>query len=818
MNSRFEGGFLLAHPNGYTGRVTTDGRFFALNGRRFDFRGVTYGTFCPRSDGDLFPERDQIKQDFASIAKAGFTVVRTYTDPVEDVGDLAADWGLKLLAGVFYPDWRYLVGCSRRQFARVAKEARALVRAAARRHAADENLLGLVVGNEIPSDVVRWVGQKTVSRLISDLAEVVREEDPERLVTYANYPTTEYLDLPDLDFVTFNVFLEDREDFRRYVNRLSTLAGDRPLVLGEIGFDSGGGEQRQAELIGTQLEVALERGVAGTCIFSWTDEWGVGGKPVEGWHFGLTRHDRSPKPALETASRFNRTGLRDLKEEWPTVSVVVCAHNAEDTLEECLSHLCALDYPGLEAIVVDDGSTDSTAEISRRHPVKLLENGWGGLSAARNAGCVAATGEIVAYLDSDAYPAPEWPYYLALGFDAPEVVGVGGPNLPPPGCGAVAQQVARAPGGPAHVLLTDDRAEHVPGCNMAFWKDTLLEVGVFDPIYVAAGDDVDLCWRVLDSGGEISFHPGAVVWHHPRASVKGYLRQQRGYGKAEALVSARHPNRFSGLGSARWRGFIYNSLNNSTFGQRIYRGVYGSALFQSVYRSESHRLDFAHQVGMPLALLALLASPLLAIAGSTMMPVLAAGFVLALGAIDAARVTPPCSMARGRLRFRLGVGLLHLLQPLVRTWGRLRNGSAAARVLQPEALPSVSRSEGNLLIFAADRPREQFVVALAAHLRRAGMRLATATGWEDHDLKVLGSSTVAGTVTTGAFPEGCIQMRIRRRLRWRAVVLMGALAVLGAIWLTGFSAAVAAAVAVETARGWYRISAIAPRLAEEFSR
>ncbi|HEX2179462.1 MAG TPA: glycosyltransferase, partial [Actinomycetota bacterium] len=797
--------FVLAHPSGDSGRVSTDGKFFTLNGRRFDFRGVTYGTFCPRSDGDLFPERDQMKRDFASISDAGFTVVRTYTDPPDDALDLAADWGLKILAGVYYPDWRYLVGCSRRQFARVARQARVLVRTAARRHAADENLAGLVVGNEIPADVVRWVGTKTVGRLIAELAEVVREEDPGRLVTYANYPTTEYLDLSTLDFLTFNVFLEDREDFRRYVNRLSTLAGDRPLVLGEIGFDSGGGARLQAELIGSQLEVALERGVAGTCIFSWTDEWGVAGRPVEGWHFGLTRQDRTPKPALETAIRFNRTGLADLKPRWPEISVVVCAHNAEATLDECLRHLCALDYPALEAIVVDDGSTDATADIARRYPVKLVQNGWGGLSAARNAGCVAATGEIVAYLDSDAYPAPEWPYYLALGFDAPEVVGVGGPNLPPPGCGLIAQQVARAPGGPVHVLLTDDRAEHVPGCNMAFWKDTLLEVGVFDPIYVAAGDDVDLCWRVLDAGGEIAFHPGALVWHHPRTTVGGYLRQQRGYGKAEALVSARHPNRFCGLGTARWRGFIYNSLNNSTFGQRVYRGAYGAALFQSVYRKATHRLDIAHQVGVPLALLALLIGPLLAVTGSVEAPLIAAGFVTALGAVDTARVAPPRNLARGRLRFRLGVALLHLLQPLVRTWGRLRNGSAAARVVRPEALPAVTRGEGNLLIFDGDRPREQFVSLLAAHLRRTGLRLESATGWEEHDLTLLASTTVSGMVTSSAFPEGCIQMRLRPKLRLRPVVVMVAAALLGMVWLPAFSGAVGAAIALETARGWYRV-------------
>src|SRR6059058_4620355 len=60
-------------------RVTIDGKQFALQRQRFLFRGVTYGTFEPRpSDGAHYPERDRMKQDFESMAAAGFTVVRTY--------------------------------------------------------------------------------------------------------------------------------------------------------------------------------------------------------------------------------------------------------------------------------------------------------------------------------------------------------------------------------------------------------------------------------------------------------------------------------------------------------------------------------------------------------------------------------------------------------------------------------------------------------------------------------------------------------------------------------------------------------------------
>ena len=121
--------------------------------------------------------------------------------------------------------------------------------------------------------------------------------------------------------------------------------------------------------------------------------------------------------------------------------------------------------------------------------------------------------------------------------------------------------VAVSPGGPTHVLLTDDVAEHIAGCNMAFRRDVLLRLGGFDPIYRAAGDDVDICWRFQDAGYTIGFSPAAMVWHFRRNTVKAYIGQQRGYGKAEALVYSKHPFRFNLFGQAKWLGRIYGDLS-----------------------------------------------------------------------------------------------------------------------------------------------------------------------------------------------------------------------------------------------------------------
>jgi glycosyltransferase involved in cell wall biosynthesis len=791
-------------------RVVIDGKHFALAGRRFAFRGVTYGTFRPRpEDGAHFPEPRTVDADFRAISRASFTIVRTYAVPPPDVLTRADRHGLRILPDIFYLDWRYMFGSSRRAQRRLVSEAAADVRTQARRLAGDGRLIALSLGNEIPADVVRWVGTRRVSDVLAQLAEAVKDEDPDQLITYANYPTAEYLPLEHLDFLTFNVFLEDDDHFRSYLSRLQHLAGDRPLVLGEIGLDSGGtpdGEARQAEALEWQLRTTIERGLAGACVFSWTDEWWVGDQAVEGWHFGLTRADRSPRPALGVAERWNRATVAAVQEEWPSISVVICAYNAAQTLDECLRHTCALDYPDLEVIVVDDGSTDETARIARRHPrARLVSIHHRGLSTARNEGCQAAGGELIAFLDSDAYPTPEWPYYLALGFDGTRVAGAGGPNVPPPDDSRGAHVVARAPGGPLQVMLSDTRAEHVPGCNMAFWRYALRDVGGFDPVYTSAGDDVDMCWKVLDRDWEIGFHPAALVWHHARGGIRSYVRQQRGYGQAEALVEARHPHRFTGAGTARWRGHIYDSFPPRMLRQRVYRGVFGAAAYQSIYHGRGDGRTLLHQVGVPAAALVLPTAALALISPILAIPAVAAlAFLSGLLIADIVAAQPPRRVS-GPFRFRCAVAWLSLLQPLARTWGRLRHRAPARRGLGPESpLPSILAEYGGVIVLPEDRPREAMAATIVAQLRSRGVRVEVMSGWADHDARLLGSSLVLGKLVTSRHPVGCIQVRIDRWPRARGLLgysVAGLVALLLQPWV---AAGVLALALAEVLRGLWR--------------
>src|SRR5262249_38072251 len=241
----------------------------------------------------------------------------------------------------------------------------------------------------------------------------------------------------------------------------------------------------------------------------------------------------------------------------------------------------------------------------------------------RNTGLDAARGEIVAYIDDDAVADPHWLDYLVHTFGSTTHAAVGGPNIPPPG-GAVADAVANAPGRPLHVLLTDTVAEHVPRCNLGCRRDALAAVGGFDPQFRAAGDDVDVCWKIQDAGWTIGFSPAAVVWHHRRASVRAYLRQQIGYGKAEALLERKWPEKYNAAGHATWSG-------RPAFGGgaekrraprrwRVYYGVWGSGLFQRLYQPPLGTVDSLPL--MPEWLLVALALGALSVVGLLWTPLL----------------------------------------------------------------------------------------------------------------------------------------------------------------------------------------------------
>jgi GT2 family glycosyltransferase len=662
-------------------RPRAAGKFLFVGDAKFWLRGVQYGNFPYDDNGRERFDADVVERDFAQMAAAGVNTVRLHVTPPRAVLDAAERHGLRVMVGLVAEKYvGYLT--DGRDAGEIAEEVRREVKPLAGHPA----ILGYALGNEIPAQVVRYLGAKKVERYLESLYRMVMEEDPTALVTYVNYPTTEYLELPFLDFVAFNVYLETPEKLGAYLHRLQNIAGDRPLVLAEIGLDSmRNGEAKQAEMLDWEVRLSFATGCAGCVVFTWTDDWYRSGVKVEDWAFGLTGRDRAPKPALAAVTKAFAEVPFPAGRAWPRISIVVCSYNGSRTIRDTMEGIARLTYPNFETIVVNDGSKDATPEIVSRYDVRLISTENRGLSSARNTGMRAATGEIVAYIDDDAYPDPHWLHYLADMFLRTDHVGVGGPNLPPPGDGPLAECVACAPGGPVHVLLTDTLAEHVPGCNMAFRKSALQTIDGFDVRYRVAGDDVDLCWRLQQRGWTIGFSPAALVWHHRRNSLKTYLRQQRGYGKAEALLAEKWPEKYNGLGHATWHGRIYgNGLTLPiAHPMRVYHGMWGSAPFQTGQRYVPG--IWAYWPMMPewyggiaflaaLSILGVFWSPLL----WALLPLAAAIAIPAVQAAQSAAAALPTGRGpadpRERRKMLAIVTALHMAQPGARLYGRLRHG------------------------------------------------------------------------------------------------------------------------------------------------
>lgn len=668
-------------------RVVPDGKHLRAGSTPFRVKGVTYGHFVPRADGHRFPEPQEVERDLTAIAAHGFNTLRTYSVPPLDLLDGARALGLRLLVGVDYADWRMRPEVSRAGHRQVLTDGRTAVHRALEVLAGRPEVLAVSVGNEVPSDIARLYGRAAVEDTLSALVAEVHAGDPEMPATYTSYPTSEFLRVDGQDIATFNVFLEAADKLGPYLHHLQRVTEDRPLVITELGLAAElHGDDEQARSLDMQLGLVDAAGCAGATIFAWTDEWAVHTEPVLGWGFGLTRVDRTPRPALGVAEGWARRSLRETRATWPSVTAVVCAYNEERHIGDCLASLAGVRYPGLQVVVCDDGSTDRTLELARRSGFEVLALDHGGLSAARNAGLAAAEGEIVAYLDADAACHPDWPFHLALAFEDPAVVVAGGPNLPWPSGGLVERAVALSPGNPVEVLVGDDRAEHVPGCNLAVRRSALEGIAGFDVAYTTAGDDVDVCWRLLDLGGRIGFSSAAQVHHHRRDTVRGYLRQQRGYGRAERMLSGHHRHRFNRLGAARWSGFVYGGprLLPRMLRPVVYHGAMGSAPYQTELRDRAATVSMWAAALMPLVVaLGALAAPLaLAHPAFLALPGAVAFLVVGYAASVAAAVRPERSEPTP-WRLRALVGLLHVLQPFARTWGRLRARPLPARQARP---------------------------------------------------------------------------------------------------------------------------------------
>lgn len=225
----------------------------------------------------------------------------------------------------------------------------------------------------------------------------------------------------------------------------------------------------------------------------------------------------------------------------PRVSVVVPVRNGGEDLAACLRALMSqtLARDAYEVIVVDDGSSDGSADLAERLGAQVVRQPQRGAPAARNAGVHAAQAPWVAFTDADCIPSRSWLEQLLAAGARDGLLGAAGATVGYRSASAAARFVDLTHGLDASRHLAHPRWPFAPTANAMYRREALLAVGGFDERF-AAYDACDLHTRLRPAPGSFVCAPRAVVLHRHRRTWGAYWRQQRGYGRGLAQFSLRH--------------------------------------------------------------------------------------------------------------------------------------------------------------------------------------------------------------------------------------------------------------------------------------
>jgi mycofactocin system glycosyltransferase len=260
--------------------------------------------------------------------------------------------------------------------------------------------------------------------------------------------------------------------------------------------------------------------------------------------------------AARALDALHRRGLLERAPEEPVagplprVSVIVPVKDRAEELRRCLESTRRLDYPAdrIEVLVVDDGSADDGPAVARALGATVIPSGGRGRgpAAARNRGAAAASGEILAFLDSDCVASEQWLRELVGAFADPDVAAVGGRVDGLRTSSSLdryeAEMSSLRLGARGRSARLGSDTFYLPSCNLLVRRSAFAEVGGFrEELHVA--EDVDLSWRLRDRGATIAYVPRGPVLHEHRNRLGPFLRRRFEYGTSEGVLDVLHPER-----------------------------------------------------------------------------------------------------------------------------------------------------------------------------------------------------------------------------------------------------------------------------------
>ncbi|MBI3323762.1 MAG: hypothetical protein HYZ92_00590 [Candidatus Omnitrophica bacterium] len=267
-------------------RVEVRGEWLYVDGEPFLVKGVGYSPFRPgQAPWNSSVGLDVMAADFAKIRQAGFNTIRTWSALTPEQLALAREHQLMVLQGIWVDP--------KAPFTSDGFESMLLqvVGREVERSRRSDNVLALLVGNELSPERVYEAGLPEVEGTLRHVTALVRDRDPARLVSYANWPQLSLLDHSMWDLICFNLYpyapasVSHSFGFRGYLEHLKhTVARGKPLVVTEVGVSASpkpgireglGGytPEAQAQEALRLWDAVFQAGAQGACVFEWNDEW-----------------------------------------------------------------------------------------------------------------------------------------------------------------------------------------------------------------------------------------------------------------------------------------------------------------------------------------------------------------------------------------------------------------------------------------------------------------------------------------------------------------------------------------------------------------
>lgn len=235
-----------------------------------------------------------------------------------------------------------------------------------------------------------------------------------------------------------------------------------------------------------------------------------------------------------------------------TVSIIIVVKTCQKNLEECVSRCRQLDYPDFEILILPDTINEQDLAVALREDkrVKVIITGPLSVPQKRDKAIEQAKGEIIAFIDDDAWPEKDWLKNAVENFKDSDAAAVGGPAITPPqdslkqkASGLIYSSLLVS-GQYVYRYLPKKRLEvdDFPTCNLLVRKSALEELGGFNT-HFWPGEDTKLCLDITKKlGKKIIYDPRVLIFHHRRPLFIPHIKQVSSYALHRGYFVKRFPS------------------------------------------------------------------------------------------------------------------------------------------------------------------------------------------------------------------------------------------------------------------------------------